>query len=217
VNQHAVLAADHSTRILDAARRCFVRSGFHRATMQDIASEAGMSAGNIYRYFASKDAMAESLCTRDRAQIAASFAALAGSPDPLKAFIAVGERHLVNETRENAIFALDLWGEMARSPRIAAICAAFDADARRWCAGFLNEMTTSGQAHPDLDVDGLVELLLCLADGLLARKARDASFDAAPHMAHIASLVMLACSGAMPSLLKMRAQEGSNPVSGVPA
>ena len=47
---------DRRARILDAAERCFVRSGFHRTTMQDVAAEAGMSPGNLYRYFASKEA-----------------------------------------------------------------------------------------------------------------------------------------------------------------
>jgi TetR/AcrR family transcriptional regulator, repressor for uid operon len=200
VNQHQLPAADHRTRILDAARRCFVRSGFHRATMQDVASEAGMSAGNIYRYFASKDAMAQSLCERDRTEIAASFAMLEHAPDPMGAFIAIGERHLVNEPRENAIFALDLWGEAARNPRIAEICGAFDADIRRWCGTFIGALIRSGQADKDLDAEALVELLLSIGDGLLTRKARDPAFDARAHLPHIANIVALACAGAMPSL-----------------
>ena len=46
--------AERRARILDAAERCFVRSGFHRTTMQDVAAEAKMSPGNLYRYFPSK-------------------------------------------------------------------------------------------------------------------------------------------------------------------
>ena len=55
-------SADTKTRILDAAERCFVRSGFHRTTMQDVAAEASMSPGNLYRYFASKDAIIIGIC-----------------------------------------------------------------------------------------------------------------------------------------------------------
>jgi AcrR family transcriptional regulator len=202
VNQHSPIQADHRTRILDAARRCFVRAGFHRATMQDVAAEAGMSAGNIYRYFASKDAMAESLCERDRADLARSFAALEHAPDPLAAFIAIGERHLVNESRDNAVFALDLWCEMVRNPRLARICAEFDADIRRWCGAFVAALIAGGQADRDLDGAALVELLLTIGDGILARKARDPAFDAATHLPHIANLLALACAGAMPGLKK---------------
>jgi AcrR family transcriptional regulator len=43
------------TAILDAARHIFTKKGIASATMQEIASEAGLSAGAIYRYFPSKD------------------------------------------------------------------------------------------------------------------------------------------------------------------
>jgi AcrR family transcriptional regulator len=44
--------------ILDAARTLFARRGFEATTMRDIADAAGIAAGNLYRYFPSKDAMA---------------------------------------------------------------------------------------------------------------------------------------------------------------
>ncbi|HCN8485381.1 TPA: helix-turn-helix transcriptional regulator, partial [Escherichia coli] len=37
--------------IINAARRCFRRCGFHAASMSQIASEAQLSVGQIYRYF----------------------------------------------------------------------------------------------------------------------------------------------------------------------
>jgi AcrR family transcriptional regulator len=69
-------ATERHARILDAAERCFVRSGFHRTTMQDIAAEAKMSPGNLYRYFQSKDALVAGITERDRAEIAGDFANL---------------------------------------------------------------------------------------------------------------------------------------------
>ena len=42
-------------QILSAARRCFLRDGFHATSMQDLFAEAGLSSGAVYRYFASKD------------------------------------------------------------------------------------------------------------------------------------------------------------------
>jgi TetR/AcrR family transcriptional regulator, transcriptional repressor of aconitase len=44
-------------RFLDAARRCFTRIGVAPASMEEIRVEAGVSAGAMYRYFASKDAL----------------------------------------------------------------------------------------------------------------------------------------------------------------
>src|SRR5271166_1320158 len=42
-------------QILSAAKRCFLRDGFHATSMQDLFAEAGLSSGAVYRYFASKD------------------------------------------------------------------------------------------------------------------------------------------------------------------
>jgi len=50
-------------QILDAARTCFVRKGFHETSMQDIFAESGMSAGAVYRYFKSKTEIIQALAS----------------------------------------------------------------------------------------------------------------------------------------------------------
>jgi AcrR family transcriptional regulator len=40
--------------ILEAAARVFARDGYVEARMLDIASEAGLSTGGLYRYFDNK-------------------------------------------------------------------------------------------------------------------------------------------------------------------
>ena len=42
-------------QILAAARRCFLRDGFHGTSMHDLFAEADLSSGAVYGYFASKD------------------------------------------------------------------------------------------------------------------------------------------------------------------
>src|SRR6187401_3335842 len=65
---------DRRSDILAAAQRCFVRSGFHGASMQDICAQAGMSPGNLYRYFPSKEALIAGIAERERAEVAQEFA-----------------------------------------------------------------------------------------------------------------------------------------------
>jgi TetR/AcrR family transcriptional regulator, repressor for uid operon len=214
MNQHAMLQPDHRTRILDAAHRCFVRSGFHRATMQDVAAEAGMSAGNIYRYFASKDAIVAGLSARDRADIAHSFAGMRDAADPFAAITAIARRYLVDDPREKAIFLIDLWVEAARNAGLAAICRDCEDDIKRWICLSLSDLVSKGKADPRLDVEALVDLLMCLSDGLFARRAREPDFDAAPHMDHLGEILRLACSGQMQSVLR---QDGCPPASALPA
>ena len=47
-------AARQRERILQAAEKCFIESGFQAASIAHIADTAGISAGLIYRYFDSK-------------------------------------------------------------------------------------------------------------------------------------------------------------------
>src|SRR2546430_12108956 len=55
-------------QIIDAAIACFARDGFHRATMQDICTEAGLSPGAIYRHFSGKDAIVEAIADERHAR-----------------------------------------------------------------------------------------------------------------------------------------------------
>lgn len=43
------------SQIMDAARRLFVKNGFHGTSMRQIAREAGIALGGIYNHFASKE------------------------------------------------------------------------------------------------------------------------------------------------------------------
>jgi len=45
------------TRILDAAARAFIRSGYARTQMADVARDAGLASGTLYLYAESKDAL----------------------------------------------------------------------------------------------------------------------------------------------------------------
>ncbi|GBD20104.1 HTH-type transcriptional repressor Bm3R1 [bacterium HR28] len=52
-------------RVLQAAKRLFLRFGFDKTTMDDVAREAGVAKGTLYRYWPSKEALFESLLFRE--------------------------------------------------------------------------------------------------------------------------------------------------------
>ena len=54
-------AEDRPDEVLDAALKMFARKGFASTKVEDIAREAGLSKGAIYRYFSSKEDIFESL------------------------------------------------------------------------------------------------------------------------------------------------------------
>lgn len=59
---------ERKAEILAAARAVFIRHGFERATMQEIADEVGLSAGAIYRYFPSKESLITIVCASTGAE-----------------------------------------------------------------------------------------------------------------------------------------------------
>ncbi|HTJ46255.1 MAG TPA: TetR/AcrR family transcriptional regulator [Kofleriaceae bacterium] len=52
---------DKREAILEAALDLFVSRGFHGTTVPEVAERAGVGAGTIYRYFASKDVLVNEL------------------------------------------------------------------------------------------------------------------------------------------------------------
>src|SRR5437667_11711573 len=53
--------------IIDAARRCFLRRGFHRATTDEICRETGITPGGLYHHFRNKEDVIKAV-VRDSAE-----------------------------------------------------------------------------------------------------------------------------------------------------
>ncbi|PCI62445.1 MAG: TetR family transcriptional regulator [Kordiimonadales bacterium] len=47
--------------ILEAAACCFMKNGYHSASMQDVADAAGLTKGGLYHHFPSKEAIRDKL------------------------------------------------------------------------------------------------------------------------------------------------------------
>jgi AcrR family transcriptional regulator len=60
---------ERKDNIEDSARELFIRQGFHATSMRDIAKRAGVSLGNLYNYYETKDAIFESIIERYQGQI----------------------------------------------------------------------------------------------------------------------------------------------------
>ncbi len=198
---------DRKTRILDAAERCFVRAGFHRTTMQDVAAEAGMSAGNLYRYFPSKDSVVEGLCERDRGDLAADFAGFEGQDDFMSTFVALGRKHFENEPRDKAVLCLQIWAEAARSPVVAGFVSAFADDVVSRLTMLLLAARDAGKIASTVDPGAVALLIATVADGLFVRRAVVPSFDPAREVPQVLNLICAVVAGQVPGVCGLSALE----------
>src|SRR3954451_18066752 len=126
----AQLQSDRRAEILAAAQRCFVRSGFHQASMQDICAEAGMSPGNLYRYFPSKEAIIAGIAERDRAEVGEQLGAAQFTEDFFATFEALARHHLVDRGADDVGLCIEMVSESRRNPAIAKTMQDFDKEVR---------------------------------------------------------------------------------------
>ena len=109
--------------IITAARRCFRASGFHAASMSQIAAEAKLSVGQIYRYFNNKDAIIEEMIHRI---IDYRIAEMAGKTQTHLMPHMLAWRMSLNE--DDDALMLEMAAEATRNPQVAAWLK--EADAR---------------------------------------------------------------------------------------
>jgi AcrR family transcriptional regulator len=174
---NAQLQADRRDEILAAAQRCFVRSGFHGASMQDICAEAGMSPGNLYRYFPSKEALIAGIAERDRAEVAQTFARADLSYGLFNVLEGMVRRYFAEYPRERVLLCTEVMAEARRNPEIARISSSFDDDVRKWLIGLLRAAAERGDIAADVDFDAAVTTLMLIADGVWWRRALDPGFQ----------------------------------------
>jgi AcrR family transcriptional regulator len=102
-------------QILDAAELCFARDGFHRATIQDVITRSGLSAGCIYGHFKSKADLIESISARRHVRDTALLDAAQEQPEGLPGLRAIARTFLEDLQSTSGARArrvgLGLWAE----------------------------------------------------------------------------------------------------------
>lgn len=196
--------AERRAHIVAAAERAFVRFGFHATTMQNVAEEAGMSAGNLYRYFPSKEAIVEGLCMADQVQRTEVFSELIGRLDLREALATTLREHLLSRPTEKARMIVEIWAEAGRNPRVAAITAAVDADV---LAGLTKVLHAVEAARATFDPEFAATVIFTLVSGLFKRLALEPDFDREAAAAMALGVLEALLAGALAPALGKTAEE----------
>jgi AcrR family transcriptional regulator len=175
---NAQLQSDRRAEILAAAERCFARAGFHQASMQDICAEAGMSPGNLYRYFPSKEALIAGISERNRSEAAGNFGRVGEAGDFFEALAQLAREYMVERSDDEVGLCAEIMAETRRSPEIARIYTDIENDIKSRIEAMLRTAMARGEVRPDVDVNAAADVLMALADGVSWRRAVAKSFDA---------------------------------------
>jgi AcrR family transcriptional regulator len=168
-------------RILAAAQQCFVRYGFHAASMANIAKTADMSPGLIYRYFDNKNAIILAIIERHLEEARTDIGMLQTDTDLVPLLLDLfGQWQSGDAELMSPSLLLETTAEATRDPQIAQALAAADsatgADLNAWikdCA------LAAGRDLPDQEVEARAFALRCILGGLAIRAIREPGIDRA--------------------------------------
>jgi AcrR family transcriptional regulator len=144
--------------ILVAAWDLFRQIGFRKTTIADIAGALGMSSANIYRFFASKDALTEAICEKRVHEVVA--VAMEENWGAIQEFI---------DTCDALVGGLVAEGQAAGEfgPGDPVLLGKRTMEA---CAGVLHPILIAKCAGDGVDVDALARDIVAFALRALANK-----------------------------------------------
>ncbi|MBB1431030.1 TetR/AcrR family transcriptional regulator [Pseudoalteromonas sp. SG43-4] len=166
------IALARREQILTAAAECFRRKGYHGAGMAEISKTAGMSAGHIYNYFQSKEAIIESIIEKDMEEMFSIFQKFEDHPGDVLAALLDGlnigvQRHM---DTGSCVIDLDMMAEAGRNIKVATLLRETDIQAR----GRMRQLLTSERsALKDIDereLESRINVIFSMMAGLLLRK-----------------------------------------------
>ena len=161
-------------QILAAARRCFLRDGFHATSMQDLFAEAGLSSGAVYSYFASKDDVIVAIAEENMRGVTEMITAAAAQHPgrPAGAVLADIMDMVRAQDAETGLGKLTVivWSEALRNPSLAARFTDMVTQIRASLAEVIEQGSQSLSADT-LPADTLAATLACLLPGYLLQLA----------------------------------------------
>jgi TetR/AcrR family transcriptional repressor of uid operon len=164
----------HQTRqqqILDAAKSCFVRHGFHATSMRQILEAAGISSGGAYNYFASKDDIVLGLVAQERINIDYLVDRLQKEESPTAAVAQLVHDAIAFTDADEASIAAEIYAESLKNPAVQVVARAnsnhlIDALYATVSKGIKNGTISKRYSPADL-----AEWLLALIEGYIGRVA----------------------------------------------
>ncbi|MGB0947655.1 MAG: TetR/AcrR family transcriptional regulator, partial [Pseudoalteromonas marina] len=166
------IAKARRDQVLTAAAECFRRKGFHAAGMAEISRTAGMSAGHIYNYFESKEAIIESIIEKDMEEMFSIFEHFEGQPEDTLTVLLNGlnigvQRHM--DTGECAV-DLEMLAEAGRNVKVAKLLRDADTQARNRMRQLLISERSVIKDIDEVELDSRINVIFSVMAGLLLRK-----------------------------------------------
>jgi AcrR family transcriptional regulator len=162
-------------KILAGATRCFMRDGFHATSMQDIIEEVGVSAGGLYRHFASKNEIVLAIAQDNTRAVMSLLNEVAASQDvtSIGAAIANVLRLILRKPADDDIarLAVVVWGEVLRDETLAREFKKMLRHMQGDLAGTVDELQRRGDLPAQVRPEALARVFFAILPGFLLQLA----------------------------------------------
>jgi AcrR family transcriptional regulator len=154
-------------QIIDAARRRFLRKGFHATSMQDVIAEAGLSIGAVYRYFPSKNDLIVAIAEQVVGEIDAALVRDAEPGLPLADALdrAVDTVHAQLGPDGALRMAVHVWSEALLDPALAGFASGVYERLRGRFVALAEAGQRAGELPADADVRAVGATLFAMFPG----------------------------------------------------
>lgn len=168
-------------RISVAAFKVFGELGFHRATVQDIVRESGLSVGAIYTYFTGKDELFLATCDLSTGQGIGELADRLARAGSLAERLSIGLGFFfdsvdsVDGRAGMSTFLVQAWAVADHEPAVREMLVRRREQLLTVTGMLLREGIARGDLAPWLDVEAVSGGLSAMLDGLLLQRVEEGS------------------------------------------
>ncbi len=173
--------ANTRERLLAAARSVFASSGFHGASVDEIASRAGFSTGALYSNFDGKEDLFLVLMEREIDEHSREIAEAVGKRESVAERATGGARRwmaMIDREPELLLLFMEFWAYGVRDARVRPKVAARFAQVREMLTKLVEDGVREFDLELEIPAEQLAVAIDALGDGIARQKLADP--DAVP-------------------------------------
>ena len=168
--------ASRRQEIIEGARTCFLRNGFHKTTTDEICREASITPGGLYHYFSGKDQIISAVIEQSTKDLLGTLHATTEEAENTRSAFQRASAFFIEQMqdpeRDNvARLDIEIWAETLKNEKLAELNRESWALRREWLENLIKRGVQEGVYNSErADPRGLSSLFMAILIGLRVGK-----------------------------------------------
>ncbi|MCP4319959.1 MAG: TetR/AcrR family transcriptional regulator [Hyphomicrobiales bacterium] len=162
---------ERRSRIIEAALSCFLEYGYNQTGIRQIAKRAGISLGNLYNHFRSKEDVLAEIAVLEQQELQPYQQMLADHDEPMTTLMLFTTGYATyTATSEYVVLSIEIAGEAVHNAEIASLFRANRLVLVNALCGVLKKGTVGKCFRSFTDLEQTAELILDTIEGYALRE-----------------------------------------------